>query len=270
MYPTKHFSNLLELFLLREYPRGSFLPVSPSFYQQVMAAGLVVHAPVVQEALQAPFVGEKSQPIGMGEREKTDTSVRSIPTVSPPPPVPPVVAQEPIALPQTAQKTLVASASSLLPDEEEAAAEDGTEKAKWTRFFATHYPKIQIRDEIPSDALAKQQKELYRATVFLLLGEAEEAQEPFFQKIADAITARFQFALCLRRETWQKKIQDLAWREKKVFFLLSREAEIWLSRQGITLAPSLLFEPAEAYQQQPQKKAPLWQAICAQLCKLQK
>lgn len=256
MYPTKKFSNLLELFLLREYPRGTFLSVSPQLYQQVMAAGPVVHTPAVVD---------KTQPTD--EMKETGTSVRSEPVVSSSPKVQPVIVQEPVAPPQ---KILTASELSLLPDQQEKAVEDTAEKGKWKRFFAAQYPKIQLREEILSDALAKQQKELYRATIFLLLGEAEEAHEPFFQKIADAITARFRFALCLRRETWQQKAQDPAWREKGVFFLLSREAEMWLGSQGITVEPSLLFEPAEVYQQEPQKKTPLWQAICTQLCKLQK
>ncbi len=254
MHPTKSFTSLLELFLLREYPRGSFLSVSPQFYQQVIASAPVVQAPVGEERLR-PVV----------EIEKTVAAVQSEPELSKLAPEPPVVLQVPVE--REFNKAVVSAA---LPEQEEVVIEDTTENSKWKRFFATHYPQVQLREEILSDALAKQQKELYRATVFLLLGEAEEASLSFFQKIADAITARFRFAICLKREAWKEKARDRSWKERGVLFLLSQEAERWLRSEGITLEPALSLEAAEVYQREPQKKAPLWQAISSHLCRLQK
>ena len=249
--------SLLELFLLREYPRGSYLSVSPQFYQKVYA---------VASAVQLPCVVERPKQMVLTQELPTPPIVPLVvqPTVEPvtkelPPPMVPETG------PQVEQIV-----SSLPIEEKESVVGGSVEEHKWKRFFSVYYPKVQIREEILSDALAKKQKELYRTTIFLLLGEGEETNVEFFQKITDAITDRFRSALCLPATVWREKVRDASWREKGELFLVEQEAHGWLQKEGIFLEPVILLDAFKTYQQEPQKKAPLWQAICSRLCKLQK
>ena len=249
--------SLLELFLLRKYPRGSYLSVSPQFYQKVYA---------VAPAVQLSCVVERPKPMVL-------TQELSKPPIVPlvvQPTIEPVTKELPAPIIPETGLQVEQILSSLPVEEKESVVGGSLEEHKWKRFFSTYYPKVQIHEEILSDALAKKQKELYRTTVFLLLGEEEEANIEFFQKVTNAITDRFRSALCLPAIVWKEKVRDAGWREKGELFLLEQEAHAWLQKEGILLQPVILLDAAKTYQQEPQKKAPLWQAICARLCKLQK